>query len=777
LPASTAAAAKSTPARGRSGAAIPIGRGSGQLPGPSSRRSRVAAGPETDHGLRPLPAGFVPRPELVGRLVSAPDTALALITAPAGYGKSTLLAQWARCDERPFIAIAPDPCKDAKAAIVDAIGRAFEDLGWIDADVWAAVRSSAGGDASVALARLMRSLAASEAEFVLVFDDAHAIPARAFRTVVSALLGRLGRGSQVAVASRTEPPLPIGRLRAHRALVELGPGDLAMTSVQAAALLALAGIKLEFEAVQALAKQTEGWPVGLYLAGLSLRERSDVASGAGQFGGSDHMIAQYFRDELLAPLPRRTARFLRRTSVLDELSGPACNAVLEEAATSATLADLARSNLMLMPLDHNHERFRWHGMFKATLRAELRRCEPELEPLLHRRASGWLEGQGDLDGAISHAVAAGDVTRAGDLLWTNLIGYLARGLNGKVQEWLSVLRSDQIAAHAPLALAAAHSWLMTGNIDRARRCRLMAAGEVDPSRRAAQVPSIDVGGAVFDAMASGMGAVEMAHTATRTLHLESEHSPWRPYCCLLTGVAEHLAGNRELAARSLEAGIALGSASAPIVAALCLAQLVMMAIEQDDWDAAGEPAERAASIVERPALADYPISALVFAGSAATRAHEGRVDEAKRDLRHATDLLAALGDFIPWYGAEARILLARAAIGLADTVRARTLLAEASRLARRTSGAVIFQRCFEQAWAQIDTLAEATLLGPSSLTIAELRILRFLPSHRSFREIAERLGVSVNTVKTQAHAIYRKLDAASRSEAVAQASRAGLLGS
>jgi LuxR family maltose regulon positive regulatory protein len=171
-----------------------------------------------------------------------------------------------------------------------------------------------------------------------------------------------------------------------------------------------------------------------------------------------------------------------------------------------------------------------------------------------------------------------------------------------------------------------------------------------------------------------------------------------------------------------------------------------------------------------------PISALVFAAAAATEAHRGHVDAAKRDLRHAADLLAALGDFIPWYGAETRIMLARAAVGLADTVRARTLLAEASRLARRTTGAVIFQHCFEQAWAQIDTLAEASLAGPSSLTIAELRILRFLPSHRSFREIAERLDVSVNTVKTQAHAIYRKLDAASRSEAVARASRAGLLG-
>ena len=158
------------------------------------------------------------------------------------------------------------------------------------------------------------------------------------------------------------------------------------------------------------------------------------------------------------------------------------------------------------------------------------------------------------------------------------------------------------------------------------------------------------------------------------------------------------------------------------------------------------------------------------------RAHHGQADEAKRDLRRGIDLLAALGDFIPWYGAEARILLAHASLWLADVVGARTLLAEASRLARRAHGAVIFQQWFDDAWSHMDALAETSLAGPSSLTIAELRVLRFLPSHRSFREIAGQLGVSANTVKTQAHAVYRKLGAASRSEAVARALEAGLLG-
>lgn len=688
------------------------------------------------------------RRALVRRLLESRDATLVLIAAPAGYGKSTLLAEWAEADERPFIWITPDPRHDSPAGLAGSIAEAFEDGGWIDAD----------------------------SGFVLVLDGAHVIRPSVLKAVVMPLLQQLGHGSQLALSSRREPPLPIGRLRAHRELVEVRAGDLVMTPAESATLLRLAGLELDFESVQTLSRRTEGWPVGLYLAALSLLEQGDTTAAVESFDGEDHLVAEYFRDEFLAPLPRAAATFVVRTSVLDDLSGPVCDEILRQSGSAIALGDLARSNLMLSPLDQSHERFRWHGMFRSMLRAELRRTEAELEPRLRRRASTWLQRHGDLDGAIGQAVEAGDCARVGDLLWANIVGYLGRGGNDTVQRWLRGFSADQVGGSAPLALAAAHSFLLAGDVDKARRLRVVAAGAKERRRTAREIPSFDAGCAIFDAMSATAGANEIVATATRAYDLEPEHGPWRPICCLLRGVGEHLMGNRQPAHDALDEGVRLSASSAPSIASLCLAQLVMMAIECDDWDTAGELSDRAAAIVAGTALGADPLCALVFAGSAATRAHQGRVDEAKQDLRHGADLLAALGDFIPWYGAEARIMLARAALGLADTVRARTLLAEASRLARRIPDAVIFKRCFENAWAQIDTLAESALNGPSSLTIAELRILRFLPSHRSFREIAERLDVSVNTVKTQAHAIYRKLDAASRSEAVARATSAGLLG-
>ncbi len=715
------------------------------------------------------------RPALVRRLLDGGQAALALIAAPAGYGKTTLLAEWAARDHRPFIWITLTAHDRDEIDVAESIAGAFEGAGWIEADVWPALSASRARRGRPVLARLLRTRDLAGRSFVLVLDDAQNTRPSVLRAVVTTLLEELGPDSQIALATRTEPPLPIGRLRAHRALVEVRTDDLTMTSAEAATLLRQAGLELDFGAVQTLSGQTEGWPVGLYLAALSLREEDDVAAGLKRFAGSDHLIAEYFRDEFLAELSPELTRFVSRTSVLDELSGPMCDAVLRETGSADTLAGLARRNLMLTALDHGHERFRWHGLFRTVLRAELRRTEPGVEHRLHARASTWLGRHGDLDGAIEHAVAAADVARTGDLLWANLAHYLANGRTGLVRGWLSRFHDAQIAGYAPLALATGLSCLMSGDVELARHWALQAAEAKHRGRPAKEVPSLEAGIAIIDA-ATSTSALEMAHAATRAYELEPSHGPWRGLCCLLRGIAEHLVANRNRAVQLLEEGVELSAVGAPSVGSLCLSQLAMIAIERDDWDTAGELADRAVAIVDGSALGSAPLSALVFAIAAATRARQGRVDESKRDLRRGADLLVALGDFIPWYGAEARIMLARAALGLADTVGARTLLAEASRLARRTSDVAIFQRWFDEAWAQIDTLAETALAGPSSLTIAELRILRFLPSHRSFREIADRLDVSVNTVKTQAHAIYRKLDAASRSEAVARARSAGLLG-
>jgi len=214
---------------------------------------------------------------------------------------------------------------------------------------------------------------------------------------------------------------------------------------------------------------------------------------------------------------------------------------------------------------------------------------------------------------------------------------------------------------------------------------------------------------------------------------------------------------------------------APAVQVISLSQLALLALDEDDWDAAEAAMGVAMAGLERHGVGDYPTSALTFAVSALLRSHRGRVDEATREFRRSRQLLAMLTDYPAWYDAEVRLVLARAALRLSNLSSSRTLLAEAARSARRTPDAVVLHGWLDEARAQADAASDSSTGTGWSLTTAELRVLQYLPSHLSFPQVAERLYVSQNTVKTHARAVYRKLDASSRSEAVARARDAGLL--
>jgi LuxR family transcriptional regulator, maltose regulon positive regulatory protein len=684
---------------------------------------------------RDVPPGWVARPQLVQALIDARLVPLTLIVAPPGYGKSTLLHEWGEHDDREFAWLTPAQ--------------------------------------STRLALAVRRIRRRYARFVVVVDDAHLVESGALRIGVDAALAELPAGSAIALASRRELDLPIGRLRAHRLLSELRVEQLAMDCYEGATLLRQMGVERDVEEVQALVDHTDGWPAALYLAALTLYDHPD---GLSSFGGEHHILSEYLKDEVLDPMPDDLRAFAIRTSVLDELSGAICDVVLDRDGSALVLDELARTSPLLVAVDPAHRRYRWHAIVREALVDRLERIDPGLEHTLRLRASGWCSDHGDPDGAIDHAAVARDAALTGGLLWRNILAYVTCGRGARVRRWLGNFDGDTIASHPSLALSAAFSALAAGDLHDAERLSRVAAAGLERSGRNAHPPSLQTGLAVIESIGAHDGPWRMADIALSAAESEPEDSPWRGVCLLLRAVATYLRGDRASAERQLDECIRLNSAGVPAFAALCLAQRAIVAVESEDWDLAAELTDRAAMLVEEWGLTSDPLSALTFAAAAASRAHHGRIDEAKRDLRRGSDLLASVGDFVPWYGAQARILLAHASLSLADAVGARTLLAEASRFARKTPGAVVFSSWFDRAWAHMDTLAETSLAGPSSLTIAELRILRFLPSHRSFREIALQLGVSSNTVKTQAHAVYRKLGAASRSEAVAQAMEAGLLG-
>jgi LuxR family maltose regulon positive regulatory protein len=311
---------------------------------------------------------------------------MVLVHAPSGYGKSVLIAQWAERDPRPYPTLILGDAHNDPAMLIGSIVGALDPIEPIAPEVGAA------------LANIEPNI-----ENVLVLDDFERITSAPALDVVTTLAAHVPTGSQIVIAARTEPELPLGRLRAHRGVDELGARDLVMTKRECGELLGALGLSVTPGQLETLVARTEGWPAALYLAGLALRDSAEPAEAIDRFAGDDRFVVDYIREEFLEPVSRRQLDFLRRASILDRLSGDLCDAVLERRGSATQLRELSRSNMLLTPLDRRDEWFRFHPLFREMLRAELRRSEPEREAGLHRRASDWWARHGDWDRAISHA--------------------------------------------------------------------------------------------------------------------------------------------------------------------------------------------------------------------------------------------------------------------------------------------------------------------------------------------------------------------------------------
>ena len=308
---------------------------------------------------------WVPRPRLVAGLQSAGDFPV-WVLAGAGYGKSTLLAQWANEDPRP-------------AAWV-RLSKMHNDPTVLMSDLTLAVQSvqppTSRRSKKLTDPTLRNVLAGISKSFLLVLDDVHHIVGKESLEILRVVSEQVPPGSGIAFASRSEPALGLPRLRANRALVELGATDLATTDSEARELLRLVGIDVEPSVCEFLTQRTEGWPAGLYLAALRLRGVEDQAAAAKAFAGDDRNVVEYLRDELVHALPRKTVDFLVHTSVLERLSGPLCDAVLERGDSARLLEKIHDANLFLVPLDRNGEWYHCHNLFRDMLQSELTRRKP-----------------------------------------------------------------------------------------------------------------------------------------------------------------------------------------------------------------------------------------------------------------------------------------------------------------------------------------------------------------------------------------------------------------
>ena len=724
-----------------------------------------------------LRAGVVGRDSLVDRLTRPDAGSVVSVVAPAGYGKSTLLAQWADRDRRPFAWVSLDAYDNDPKVFLAYVARALADVEPLSRRVFDALTSPGSSVLGTAVPRVAGAFASMRTPTVLVLDDVHVLENADCRLSVQTLADHIPPGSQLVLAGRTAPPLRLPRLRAEGRLVEIGREQLAMTAEEAVSLLRGAEVTVDAEQFDDLYLRTEGWPVGLYLAALAMRAGGFPTSTPEEFTGEDLYLRQYVESEFFSRISREERLFLSRAAALDRLSGPLCEAVLDVPGAAARLATLAESNLLLVPLDERDQWFRYHHLFRDLLRAELERTEPHLLPVLQQRAAAWHLQHDEPEEAMEYSIQAGDVDTAARLLETLWSPLYRRGRIATLERWFAWLEDrGGIERRAVNAVNAALLAMTTGQAARAERW----TAALDQWQEEAAGP-------LFDGYSAALASIARAMTSRHGvagMRVDADDAavrwggtPDMPRSIpLLQGVARALAGDLAAADRYFAEAETSGPAPrSPDVYANTLCQRAVLALGRGDWSSADGFVARARAELDGAGIEDSFAAAFVAALRSRVLLHRGDRAGAEREVQRALRLRGLLTYALPYQALQCRFAITRVELALDDVAGARMIMREVDDILRRrpAMGALVDEA--EELRAQVEANAEGGVAGARSLTAAELRVLPLLATHLTYAEIGTELFVSKNTVRTQVSSIFRKLDVASRSEAVARSRQLALL--
>jgi LuxR family transcriptional regulator, maltose regulon positive regulatory protein len=717
-------------------------------------------------------AGSVSRADLITR-ARVSNCRVVGITAPAGYGKSTLLAQWAEAERRPVAWVSLDRFDDDPAALLSVVASAYAAIAPALADLIADTRGLGISSLGRAAPRLAAALRASPVPFVLMLDDLHELRSPACHDVLSVVISGVPHGSQLVAASRSEQP-HLAHLRGTGDAVELLSGDLAFDASAAVRIFSQAQVQLSPEMAAAVTERTEGWPVGLYLAALIAR---DHGGSVLTITGDDRYVADYLYRESLAQLPDGVQRFLRRTAVLDQVCAALCDAVLEKSGAQAQLRQLEATSLFLVPLDRRRGWFRYHALFREFLLAELQRVEPDRVESLHLRAADWYEAKGSPALALEHLLHTTEQDRCVYLVTTLILPTYQSGQIETVQRWLSALGRSAVEGFPPLAVLAGWIAVLTGQTAEAQRWAAFLETASSDSQPVDGSAPFESAWAMLRAAMCPSGPEQMAADAGVAVAAEPPWSPSRATALILSAEAQLLVGDRDRATalfvETSSAGTATGSFDTVVHSN---AELAVLAMDQGRWASASEHLQVALSLIDECRLNDYAMSALAFAAAARSAVQRGDRGEADRQLAKALRARPACTFVLPHVAVRVRLQLAKVYAALADQPTARHLLAEIDDvLAHRPDLGVLVDEVSALRGLLSTHVHESVGAGPP-LTPAELRLLPYLQTHLNFREIGERLFLSRNTVATEVGSIYRKLGVSSRSAAVERATTVGLLG-
>ena len=743
--------------------------------GPAVPRPREAAAGSValPAKLRPprLHVALVPRLAAVTALIRSREQ-LVLFSAPPGSGKTVVLLQWAAAESKPVAWLRLDPGDNDPHVLLQYLAAALASVpGAETAELTSLLRRRHQPSLQRALPELGAAVAAAR-PFLLVLDDCQYVKNTACWDIVELLLSELPERAQLALATRADPPLPLGRIRARGDLLELRFGELALDRGEVAELLRLHGVHVDEPTLSALLDLTEGWATGLYLALLASR---DVAPGEvlRHVRGDQRDIAAYLLGEVLDREPRDLQTFLLETSILDELSAPLCAAVTGRDDAGEVLAKLARDNAFVMALDDCGVSFRYHRLFAELLYARLEQARPGDAPALHRAAAHWYEGNGDPERAVRHWLATGDVAATVVSVGQVCGRYLQAGRAESARRLLRLFSEEQLLSYASLAVCA--GWAFAAGAPRSDEqrhwVRLLRGLRFDDAPACDGASSLRSSYTLLMAELAPEGLTPQRELFKLAVSLETQPGTfWYDLARLGYGRSLYLTGFASSAEEALRALLA-ETVDAEMRALAC-ATLALVAADDGRWGDVGrwlEEAERALPCLDldgHPGFCALLPLHLAHARLQSHRAHPGTMKLAQLVGDHLDTMIPDT----PWMALWATVTLAEVACERNNLEAARAWAERASTLL--------------MSYEDAGVLVGRTLLlrerlglrdGLVLLTPAERRVLELLPTGVGMAEIARRLYVSRNTVKTHTRLLYRKLGVRSRDEATARARELGLL--
>jgi LuxR family maltose regulon positive regulatory protein len=716
------------------------------------------------------------RPRLLELLRKISNSRITLVSAPAGYGKTTLLAHWRQVEEAdlPFAWVSLDEQDNDPVRMWRHIAEALhlaapaEDFG---ADVLAGMSVTGRRLIETSLPLVINRLAELPREVVLVLDDYQFITEDDCHASVAFFVEHLPANAHLVLSSRTDPPLPLGRWLARGEMNEIRTEQLAFLEDEADCLLnEKMGLDIGTDDLSVLLERTEGWPAGIYLASLTLRMREDKHAFIASYGGTNRYVVDLLGEEVLAGLHEEVREFLLMTSVLEKMTGPLCDAVVGREDSAMLLRELARSNLFVVPLDEQGEWYRYHHLFSELLLYELRSSRPELVPVLRGRASAWLEGAGFFEGAIRQAIVAADYKRVGVLITRHWYAYVSAGQGTTVEGWLESLPEEPTAHDAALLLVRAWICILSGRSEDGERLLTLAESIPYEGPLPDGTASVEAGVAIPRAIFGLGGVRNTLEAARRAVALEPEHTSQRAALIRFgLGSSLYLSGETSQARKLLEDVVELTRTGQPLLQMVSLSYLSIVATDEGRQEEAESLARQAGTLVVRFGLQGVPQSSWGPIALGYVLAEQGEMVEAQTELERGLSSRMSLPGMSPWPTLIGLLALARVRSERGDRGGARDVLSEARTMLQRYPDAGIFPELLEREGRKLRARKPRQGQLDGELTERELDVLRLLVGELSTSQIAQNLYVSPSTVRTHVKSIYRKLGVSSRKDAVLEA--------